>query len=338
MAEKECRRESIDLKLTAILFVKKLWFVLLWACIGAVLSGGIYFLAHVVYAPAREYEAVSKLYLEFATDDDGDAYQYYNGYTWNDLMGTEPVLDTMMGLLSGMEREKVREAVAADILSDIRVLTVTVTTHDSKETEAIIRAAEEALIQFGQKMQEFEEIRVIEHGQTRPVMIENETVRAVLLGAVGGIILCLLGLWFACVLDDSIYLPYQFELRYGYPAFGVRFAEEKGKDRQNGRMAESRSQVKYAQQEFSANIDYLLKGKNPVYVAIGQEKEVLPDYDKLRNSDGIILEIPYGMKNGKWIERQISQFKKQDCEILGAVLTEAEKGVYRLYYAGKRNR
>lgn len=338
MAEKECRKESIDLKLTAILFVKKLWFVLLWACIGAVLSGGIYFLIHVVYAPAREYEAVSKLYLEFAADDDGDAYQYYNGYTWNDLMGTEPVLDTMMGLLSGMEREKVREAVAADILSDIRVLTVTVTTHDSKETEAIMRAAEEALIQFGQKMQEFEEIRVIEHGQTGLVMIENETVRAVFLGAAGGMILCLLGLWFACVLDDSIYLPYQFELRYGYPVFGVRFSEKKEKDRQNGRMAENRSQEKYAKQELSANIAYLLKGRNPVYVMIEQGKEVLPDYDKLRNSDGIILEIPYGMKNGKWIERQISQFKKQDCEILGAVLTEAEKSVYRLYYAGKRKR
>ena len=90
MTEKEWMQEGVDLKLTALLYRRKIGLSLICALAGALLGGGLYFLTHVVYGPGREYEAVSKLYLTFAEDDDGDAYQYYNGYTWNDLMGTEP--------------------------------------------------------------------------------------------------------------------------------------------------------------------------------------------------------------------------------------------------------
>ena len=59
-------REGIDLKLMALLYRKKIWISLVGMLVGAVFAGGLYFLMHVLYAPAREYEAVSKLYLTFA--------------------------------------------------------------------------------------------------------------------------------------------------------------------------------------------------------------------------------------------------------------------------------
>lgn len=323
MTEKEWMKEGLDFKLTAILFLKKIWLVLLCAFAGAAFAGGLYFLLHVVYAPAREYEAVSKLYLEFATDDDGDAYQYYNGYTWNDLMGTEPIRNKMMEQLPGMDQNEVREAVAADILSDIRLLTVTVTTHDAEKTQALIRAAEDALVRFGSEMAEFEEIRVIEHGQAGLVAVEDETVRAVLLGAVAGVLFCLLGLWFVCVLDDSIYVPSQFEKRYGYPVFGVRFAGKGGSALE--------------ELELQTNLEYLTAGReNEVRMSVEKCREELPDYEVLRKSGGVILEILYGRGNGKWIEKQISQLRKQDCEILGAVLMDVDQRVYRMYMAGRK--
>ena len=123
-------REGIDLKLMALLYRKKIWISLVGMLVGAVFAGGLYFLMHVLYAPAREYEAVSKLYLTFAKDDDGDAYQYYNGYTWNDLMKTEPIMDKIMDTLlketdyAGDKetlRRDVEAAVSADILSDIQI-------------------------------------------------------------------------------------------------------------------------------------------------------------------------------------------------------------------------
>ena len=167
MTEREWMREGLDIKLTALLYRRKIWIAIVCALAGAVLGGGLYFVIHVVYAPAREYQGISKLYLTFDEDDDGDAYQYYNGYTWNDLMGTEPILDKIMeGVPAGMTREAVRDSITADILSDIRLLTVTVTTHDQSETDSILRAAEEALVRFGKEMIEFEKIEVIEHGHS----------------------------------------------------------------------------------------------------------------------------------------------------------------------------
>lgn len=65
---------------------EKMWISIICALAGALLGGGLYLIVHVAFAPARVYEGVSKVYLTFAADDDGDAYQYYNGYTWNDLM------------------------------------------------------------------------------------------------------------------------------------------------------------------------------------------------------------------------------------------------------------
>ena len=117
MTQKEWMKEGIDLKLMALLYCRHLWISIAGILVGAILSGGLYFLVHVVYAPARQYRAVSKLYLTFATGDDGDAYQYYNGYTWNDLIGTEPIMDEILEVLGedGTFKEEARKSITADI-------------------------------------------------------------------------------------------------------------------------------------------------------------------------------------------------------------------------------
>lgn len=318
MTEKEWMKEGLDLKLTVLLYRRKVWISLLCALIGAGVAGGLYFLIHVMYAPAREYEAVSKLYLTFGADDDGDAYQYYNGYTWNDLMQTEPILDKIMESLSAeLEREQVKEMITADILSDIRLLTVSVRSHSPQVTEAVIRAAEDALMRFGQEMTEFEKIEVIEHGKAALAVVEDETVRALLCGAVIGFLLSLFGLALFCILDDSVYVPSDFEKRYGYPVLGVTFAGDQTLGREAleahvARVSTGREQILYAQ-----------TGEKKVCLPAGCEED----------GSGLILHIPYGRGNGKLLERWIREAEFMDCEILGAVITQADPHLYRLYFA-----
>jgi len=305
-------KEGMDMKLAMLLYRKKIWISLIGALVGAVLAGGLYFLVHVVYAPAREYEAVSKLYLTFATEDDGDAYQYYNGYTWNDLMKTEPILDKIMEEIPAgtLSRDEVKEKIGADILSDIRLLTVTVRTHSEEDTEKLIRACENALVSFGGEMVEFEKIEVIDHGQAGLVVLEDETVRAVVAGLVIGFLLSLLWLAFARAWDDSIYVPSDFEKRYGYPVLGVKFKgnETAGKER------------------LEENLQLLEKKGNDFTFVNAQE----PDFTVGKS---VVLEIPYGNGNGKLVERCIAQAKLRELEVLGAVITEADLGLYQLYFA-----
>ncbi len=321
MTEKEWMEEGIDLKLTMLLYRKKLWISIACALAGAVVAAGLYFLVHVVYAPAREYEAVSKLYLTFAQEDDGDAHQYYNGYTWNDLMGTEPILDKIMEELGEAYpvREEVRAKIAADILSDIRLLTITVTTNDPAQTEDIIRAAEKALIRFGEEMVEFDKIEVIEHGQAALVVVEDETVRATVAGLVIGFLLSLLGLAFACTLDDSIYVPSDFEKRYGYPVLGVSFAgnEVLGKAEQEEHIRIIKERKAEIRMVNTVVFTEVFSG-----IGANEQKEI-----------GIVLEIPYGKGNGKIIERCVTEANFLGIEIMGAVITGADEGLYRRYFA-----
>ncbi len=323
MTEREWRDRGADLKLMSLLLIKRIWIVIVGTALGAAVCGGIYFLCHVVYAPAREYEAVSKLYLTFAADDDGDAYQYYNGYTWNDLMGTEPILDYAMEQLtdvSDLTREDVREAVTADILSDIRVLTVTVRTKDQALTDRIIRAEEASLLHFAETMVEFDKIEVIDHGVSALVVVESQTKRAVLLGAALGLFLTLFGMWIYMILDDAVYVPAQVEERFGCPVLGVELQRDK----------------EWRRQELEANVSYKA-GKNPVYLDMSvTDAEVLTDYDALRSSSGVILRIPYGQKIGTLIESRIRDLKIQECPLAGAVITGGDDRLYHAYYAGRR--
>ena len=93
------------------------------------------------------------------------------------------------------------------------------------------------------------------------------------------------------ILDDAIYVPSQFEERFGCPALGVQLRRDK----------------EWRRQELEANVSYRA-GKNPVYLDVNPtEAEVLTDYDALRNSSGVILRIPYGKKVGVLNEaRQIA--------------------------------
>ncbi|MDE6184709.1 MAG: hypothetical protein K2G39_04675 [Lachnospiraceae bacterium] len=122
---------GMDLKRLMLYLQKKIWLVAVLAILGATCGGVIYQVMRSVKMPV-EYEVVSKLYISFGHDESGEVYQYYNGYTWNDLLDTDPILDLVMQELPGYERDEVMEATTAEILSDIRLLTVRVRGEDEK--------------------------------------------------------------------------------------------------------------------------------------------------------------------------------------------------------------
>ena len=94
MAEREWMQEGIDGKLLFLLFIRKMWIVVLSVVIGSIITTAIYMLTHVVYAPAREYRAQYKYYLEFNVDENGDGEpDYYHKI--NDKHFTEEFSDEL---------------------------------------------------------------------------------------------------------------------------------------------------------------------------------------------------------------------------------------------------
>jgi len=310
-------QEGMDLKRLFLLTVRKIWIVLLAAAAGALVGCACYLVVHVVFAPQREYEAVSKLYIDFEERSTGEAYQYYNGYTWDDLMKTDPILKYTMTLLpQDYEEELVRDSITAEILTDIRLLTITVRTHDPEQTEEILAATEQSLIHFASVMRELEQITVFRTTQPALVVFELQTLRVAALCAALCAIAAFLLLLLFYALDDAIYLPLDAVQRYGIPVLGVRGWHE---------------------EELQLALEYRYQNKayEDKIRIVAYDECISPSaefYEDLRKSELIVLEIPCGRKIGKALQHVLEQLRLQDCPVDGLILYDADCKLLNQYY------
>lgn len=223
----EYLNRGMDLKRLMLYLQKRIWLAVVLAVLGATCGGVIYQVARSVKMPV-EYEAVSKLYISFGHDESGEVYQYYNGYTWNDLLDTDPILDLVMQELPGYEREKVMEATTAEILSDIRLLTVRVRGEDEKFVREIRSALESGLREYARDSEELDQIKVIRSGVPERVYWDDRTTSACVAGGVLLGVLSLIVIGFHYVLDESIYVQEDIEKRYHCKALGILTRNQKG--------------------------------------------------------------------------------------------------------------
>ncbi|MBD5462633.1 MAG: hypothetical protein HDR24_06180 [Lachnospiraceae bacterium] len=223
----EYLNRGMDLKRLMLYLQKRIWLAVVLTVLGATCGGVIYQVARSVKMPV-EYEAVSKLYISFGHDENGEVYQYYNGYTWNDLLDTDPILDLVMQELPGYEREEVMEATTAEILSDIRLLTVRVRGEDEKFVREIRSALESGLREYARDSEELDQIKVLRSGVPERVYWDDRTTSACVAGGVLLGVLSLIFIGFNYVLDESIYVQEDIEKRYHYKALGILTRNQKG--------------------------------------------------------------------------------------------------------------
>lgn len=243
----EYRKRGMDLRRLYLCFQGKIWLLVMLTVMGAVLGGVTYQVVRAMRMPIT-YEGVSKLYISFGVDESGEVYQYYNGYTWNDLLDTDPILDRIMAYVpEGYSREAVQEATEAEILSDIRLLTITVNGSTEKFVREIQEAVEEGLVDYARDSEELKRIEVIRTDDPVRVYWNSRAVTACIVGAVLFAVISCLIMAFIYVLDDSIYVQRDAEKKYPYKALGMLMRKQSGLQ-------------PYAR-ELQANFSYLLKDK-----------------------------------------------------------------------------
>ncbi len=347
--------EGMDLRFFLLRLFNRIWIIFVAALAGAAICAGGYQLYKLLNPAAREYQAETKYYIDFAEDSTGIGYGYYNDYTWNDLMKSDAILNYTMSLLpEGISKETVENAVVADIISDVRVLTITVTTSDVETTELIAEATAKSLAHFPEDIKEIDGIRVIRSEEAKEIVVGDATKNWTIFGLVCGAVVSLFVWLIVCCMDSSVYLPKDIEKRFSVPVLGV-FYKKSGKKEGNEDNRE----------EFLANAAYLLKEKKQIALvgfeqdaklqetqdeikeiikaAVGAEvvevsfaKGTVPDYEMLRQADAVIGCFCYGGADGKRAERYFSDLEKQNCKITHAILCNADKKMYRAYYWKKR--
>lgn len=320
-----CMREiryadaGMDLKKLGLCFVRRCWIVVLAAVIGAVIGGALYTFASVVPEAEREYRAVSKVYLDFAADETGEVYQHYNGYTWNDLMATDPILDvTMQYLPEGYDRAEVAAVTKAEILSDVRLLTITITTHDADKCTAILKATGQSLTALGNTAKEFRQISVIQTTTAQLVTADDRTVQAVSAGIVAAVILTLLGMMFYYVLDDRIMTASDLKQVTDAPFIGYTGA--------GGRF----------QKDYENNLAYLQKkagGVTTLTVTQGRSAELAaPVWDRLCAAGGVVIAVEYGKVHAVYLSYILEQLRLRECQIAGIGISGADGRFLHRYF------
>lgn len=317
MKERVYADEGMDIKKYMICLLGRLPLVFLAAVLGAFLGALVYTAMRTVPESEREYQAFAKVYLDFAADETGEVYQAYNGYTWNDLMAADPIMDLVLDNLSGdYGREEVADSMRAEILSDIRLLTLTVTTHDAARTDEILGAAVRALESYGAKAKEFLEINAIQTTQAVLVVADSRLAQAVLVGSCLGLLLSLLGFSLFYVMDDRILVAGDIKKVTDMSFVGYSSGEES------------------LAQDYEKNIAYLREKLGDVQVCELEKGKPFSDGKllEMRNAPGVVLSLPFGRVQGTFVSYVIERLRTQDCALCGVAIRECDAGFLRKYY------
>ncbi|RKM59673.1 hypothetical protein D6856_10700 [Butyrivibrio sp. XB500-5] len=358
--------ETLDLKSFYLRLIKKLWLIPVMALIGALIGGCIYYLVTVIFGPERCFEAQTSFYLTYSPDayltneSGGTMIDYYNSYSWSKLiLPSHDVLEETAKILKDegcdITEEEVKNSVSADVPSDYRFLVITVKNADkdkvNKITDAIIKDFE--IFPSISVMHAVDTISVISRSDVYPEKVDNRILTAFIFGAVVAALLAVLIILLLDAFDDSVYVPEECERRYGIPVLGVLSSKGEICDMlKNELTAAYEKYASKAEKAYFISTDSLedyersVKDLDVLKNVLGNGRsesvskltpmevpgKVLENYRKIGESDGVILGVPMGKKNGCMTEHVISQLKKHDCPILGIVIARADEKFIKKYY------
>lgn len=346
-------KEPLDGKLLVLRLLKRIWVFFVAAILGALVCGGIYFLQKIVFGEGITYEAVSTYYVDYGTDPlTENTFTYINGATWNDMwMKSDAFVENILektgedaAVILGqpLTADMVKEFVSADLPSDLRMPTTKVKTPKAELTMLIKTALEEKMIEFGSAgtQKEINGIRVV----TSPVkaertVIDNRTVRACVLGAILAVFFTfvLMILWF--VADDSVHVPITFEYRYGIPMLGTLESPElvenfkaffPGKEKVSLVCVDEKCAVTDTADALKEKLGNEAGGVQ--FISMPGVLTCPETLQKIKETNGLLLCVCAGAKDGKRIEHILRLFKKHEIAVTAALLIHEDEWLQKAYY------
>ena len=340
--------EGMDCKKYILLLLQKIWIAVLAALVGGALCGGIYLFVHVVINSNREYQAESKLHLDFAIDESGEVYQAYNGYTWNDLMSTDQILNTTMSYLPDTyTKEEVVAATSAQILSDIRLLTITITTSDPDKTAEILKATDLSLVDLGKREKEFVDIQIYKETEPKVVAVGERLLQAVMLGLLLALIFSLLAMALLYVVNDKIYVPSDLKCVTKLPFAGYCFTNAKKQESEaaaaessrtdtesTGKKKRERKLYEILQNDLEQNLAHLAKENGTLAKFELYREQMITEETclELRKSGGVLLIVPYGKMDRTTLNYRIELLTLLGCKVTGILIQDADMRFMKWYY------
>lgn len=308
------RQTQADSKSCLVTLFLKIPQMLIFAVAGALLGSGLYLLITTLENRVPKYSSETEYYIDFA-EGRLEAKDYYNGFTWNDVLHNDEILGKMMESFSPeYQREEIGNMITGEILSDVRYLIVTIKGTDPELVELVSQQIKKTLEQFAIQKDEFDQIYQVEDLGVKQIIPPKFTKRAILLGAVIGFFIAFLYNLIAFCVGDRFYTKTDVIEKCHIPCLGMQ--TKKG----NRKLDE----------EYQSNLEYV-KRKHQDISVIKLEEINSECYEKIRNSEGVVIEVPFARTNVRQTCAVLQTLNIQDCKVLGIVITQADDTWLKLY-------
>ena len=292
-------QETLNRRSLYLRAFRKGWIIPVAGILCAILTGLLYHSVLTRLAGQRQYQVESKFYIDFAFNDQTQkAYDYYNAATWDELLFTHPqIADTIREELpAGTTMEEADADTKAELISDIRLMTVTVTADTAEKAAGITDAVGSGVTAFGESAKEFEKITLLSASDPAPVIVKDRTANAALLGGLLGILLFGAGVWIYVLMDDRIYIPEDIAERIGVTVLGVQTRDGKGPE--------------FLKEDLEKNRE-LLEQKDPEHP---------------------VMTLRWGRDRASGALHDVQQLRLRGKEPAGILITEADSRFLNRYY------
>lgn len=309
-------QNRLDSKACLVTLFMKIPQMLMIAVAGALIGSGLYLLIAIIGDRVPQYMSKTEYYIDFA-DGRLEAADYYNAFTWNTQLKNDLIVGNMMERLgNNYNRTEIENMITGEILSDVRYLTITVKGEDAQLVDIVSKEMQISIEEFGDRMEEFDEIYQVKNSGVNLIVTPRFTVRAVILGLVIGFLAALVYNLVHFSMGDSLYTKTDVIYRFDIPCIGIQSKKKDAK----------------LEKEYVCNLDYVKK-KYPEICVLSIAKDEMNNvrYEKVRSMNGVILMIPFGKPYVRKTLSILENMKLQDCNVVGIVLTEADDTWLKLY-------
>lgn len=343
MKEERFWQEGMDGKRLALCLFRRIWLLPLAGVAGAILAAGIYLLHALVFSGPAKYQVFSQYRIWFDSEKYGEIQDYYNAYTWGEIMRTDQVLDYVMEALpETVSKEQVKAAVSVGQMNDIRLMPLYVVTQDGALSESIAQAYRVGLPRFAEALEGLTGMECWQMDPVAAVPRASRTAHAGLAGFFLGAAAAFFGLLLYGCLDDAIYLEEDLAGKYAWPVFGT--VTRKGERRLLEELKTSQAYCLEGKEEIWLTGPDVQEGRRALEEVWKDGAEGIhqapwplhPEEAERLRKNGVILLLPWGSVKESQVRHMALQLEKQGIEILGAVIYGASDGFLRAYYGWKR--
>ena len=329
MWECDYAREPLDYRLLFLRLLKRIWILPVAALLGLVIIGGSYYMSKLCFGHTRTYQTDSLFYIDFVDTSLGADYDFYNRYTWGEVVTTDFFVDMAYEELGGaVSKEEIRQSAYATVESDVRYLLIRGINKDPKLSFDIERALEKATVAFGETKKEFKSITLTKHADAAYDASNIRLKTAAVLGVCVGLFVAIIWWIVSSVADTSVYLPATLERSFKIKAIGAPS------------MAEYESNAKLLLADYEkvilvpADEDTDISGVNLYreHEKCGNPVYTPSECEKLKDAECVVLAVKAGAHNGKRVERTVDELSRIGAHIGAFVLIGEDAKLIRRYY------